>query len=424
MSRIYVKLPAADAAGSPKIGEDKMKENRRIKEVNEERKQYEIAIIGAGGIGSHLLGSLIPALHRGSLWTSLDIRVRIYDSDIVSIENTSHQRFCEDQVGNHKVDAIFSSMSPYLGEHLQITPCPWDVRETSDMTPADMTVVAVDSDEARKAVHSNGGLWLDLRCKGDGYIAIDFRVAKSEVLELTPSQPPTSCQLEGAISTGNIQFGHLFAAAHGAQWILQCMRNLEEDGHAIPPIPQIANISYGTLSRIEMPLTPTESEKLEENPPTSPIFHELQDVFADIDYGEHDSERVFEMIAYLALGKEWPFLWAISHRMNREISALIDSESRVFVDIGEPGEVRLAPPSGATIPFRTWIHTHPMEAYWSETDRETLAICSEILDEAFVLGNDHFMHTYFSKTHQCQSLGPGMLENWTSEPKQYYSHLP
>jgi len=401
-----------------------MKENRKIIEVNEERKQYEIAIIGAGGIGSHLVGSLIPALHRGSLWTSSNIRVRIYDSDRVSIENTSHQRFSEGQVGHYKVDAIFSSMSPYLGGNLEITPCPWDVREPSNMTQADLVVVAVDSDAARKAVHTNGGLWLDLRCKGDGYIALDFRVAISEVSELTPSQPSASCQLEGAISTGNIQFGHLFAAAHGAQWVLQCMRALVDDGNASPPLPQMANISTGTLSRIEIAPFSREAEILEENPPTLPNLHLLQDVIADIDYGEYESERVFETIALLALGKEWADLWAISHRMNREISALIDSEGRVYVDIGEPGEVRLAPPSGASIPFRTWIHTHPMDAYWSETDRETLAICSEILDEAYVLGNDHFVHTSFSKSKKCQTLGAGMLENWTSEPKQYYSHHP
>ncbi len=37
-----------------------------MKEIieNEQTKQYEITIIGAGGIGSHLIGNLIPALHR------------------------------------------------------------------------------------------------------------------------------------------------------------------------------------------------------------------------------------------------------------------------------------------------------------------------------------------------------------------------
>ena len=82
--------------------------------------------------------------------------------------------------------------------------------------------------------------------------------------------------------------------------------------------------------------------------------------------------------------------------MDREISALIDSDGRVYVDIGSRGEVRLAPPTGASIPFRTWIHTHPMDAYWSDTDRETLAICSGILDEAVVLGHDHYIRTSFA----------------------------
>ena len=64
-----------------------------MKEIieNEELKQYQITIIGAGGIGSHLIGNLIPVLHRGSLWEQARITVRVYDSDIVSIENTAHQ---------------------------------------------------------------------------------------------------------------------------------------------------------------------------------------------------------------------------------------------------------------------------------------------------------------------------------------------
>ena len=110
-------------------------------------------------------------------------------------------------------------------------------------------MVAVDSHEARLAVHSNGGLWLDLRCRGDGFIALDFRVGEDEVSEMTPRQQSASCQLDGAIVTGNIQFGHVVAAAHGAQWVVQCLRALVGGEMAMPPLPQAANITLGTLSR-------------------------------------------------------------------------------------------------------------------------------------------------------------------------------
>jgi len=392
-----------------------------MKEIieNEELKQYQITIIGAGGIGSHLIGNLIPALHRGSLWEHARMTVRVYDSDIVSTENTAHQRFSSEHIGMHKVNAISESLSHYLDEGLEIEPCAWDVREPNDISSSDLVVVAVDSHEARMAVHSNGGLWLDLRCRGDGFIALDFRVGEDEVSEMTPRQQSASCQLDGAIETGNIQFGHLSAAAHGAQWVVQCMRALVGGEMAMPPLPQAANITLGTLSRIETRHHSEQPEVLEENPPTIPVQHSIHHVFHDIDQGKQDSQRALETISDLALRGEWRSLWEISHRMDREISALIDSDGRVYVDIGSRGEVRLAPPTGASIPFRTWIHTHPMDAYWSETDRETLAICSGILDEAVVLGHDHYMRTSFAD-HQDRPLGQGMLMQWSSEPRSYY----
>jgi len=54
---------------------------------------YEIAIIGAGGIGSHLVSALVPALHRGEILESTEqITIRMYDSDEVSEGNLAHQR--------------------------------------------------------------------------------------------------------------------------------------------------------------------------------------------------------------------------------------------------------------------------------------------------------------------------------------------
>ena len=117
---------------------------------NKQTKQYEITIIGAGGIGSHLIGNLIPALHRGSLWADKRISIRVHDSDTVSIENTAHQRFSDEHVGLHKVNAVSTSLSTYLGGNLSIEPCPRDVRKASDLGTADLVVVAVDSHEARR----------------------------------------------------------------------------------------------------------------------------------------------------------------------------------------------------------------------------------------------------------------------------------
>ena len=78
---------------------------------------FEIAIIGAGGIGSHLVSALVPALHRGELIESTElIKIRMYDSDEVSKENLAHQRFMPEDVGKHKVSAIAEDMTSFTGE--------------------------------------------------------------------------------------------------------------------------------------------------------------------------------------------------------------------------------------------------------------------------------------------------------------------
>ena len=44
---------------------------------------------------------------------------------------------------------------------------------------------------------------------------------------------------------------------------------------------------------------------------------------------------------------------------------------------------------GAMAPFQVWVHTHPrFDAYWSATDRQSLANGAGVLNEALVLGFD------------------------------------
>ena len=215
----------------------------------------EIALVGAGGIGSNLAWALVPAIHRGALVESIGpVRVRIFDSDLVSEANLSHQRFSRSDVGRPKVECVRDALSDLESANLSIEACPWDVRSPEDLGSPDLTVVGVDSPPARIAVHKRGGTWLDLRCAGDNYIALDYRMTPVEVERLTdPSQLPGSCQMADALDSGNIQFGHLAAAAHGAQWLVQSMRAMAGHGGSLPPPPKTSSITFGTLE--EMVLT-------------------------------------------------------------------------------------------------------------------------------------------------------------------------
>ena len=95
-----------------------------------------------------------------------------------------------------------------------------------------------------------------------------------------------------------------------------------------------------------------------------------------------------------------------------------------MVDIGTSGRVELAPPVGSEIPYKLWIHTHPRDAYWSSTDKETISIYSDILDKAIVLGHDHYKKTIKINDNSIHTLSEaGRLSIWTDEPIRNYDSL-
>ena len=381
---------------------------------------YEIAIIGAGGIGGHLCSVLVPALHRGELLESTKrITVRVYDSDEVTEGNLAHQRFDYNDVSMHKVTAIERSLCQFTGDRLRLVACPWDVRDASDMTPADLIVVAVDSAVARRVAHSSGTTFLDLRCLGDGYIAFDSSVDPDFVTSMTPDQPARSCQHEDAISSGNIEFGFLIAAAHGAQWVLQSLRWMTGQTLALPPYAQTANITFGTLSRL-----PEAEEKLEPQGCVKPKIHPSNLIDSCIDTGDYDSGVVREHIAGLAKNRRWQDIWKIGDQIRREVSVLIDAEGKIYIDIGTSGEVKMSPPEGAKVPFNLWIHSHPRDAYWSPTDRDTIGCYTGLLQKAVVLGHDHYKMTRHIESPEASLEPEGSLSSWTSEPTVFYTDDP
>ncbi len=386
---------------------------------------YVISIIGAGGIGNNLVSNLVPALHRGGIIDSIDmIRINVYDSDLVSESNLAHQGFLPDKVGMAKVHACQMAMSQFLSDKLRMAPCDWDVRTPEDIEPSDLIVVAVDSSEARKIVHSSGSLWLDLRCRGDGYIAIDHTVDPDFVSRRTPDQPPLSCQMEGAIDSGNIQFGHVLAAAHGAQWVLQWLRFMSGADNVPFPGPRAANLTFGDLAKL--PLCTGTGEPEAEQPasagtPVTPLEYPEQVWKTFVRGGDPGHNYVLQTIAALAQNEEWRELWNLADEIGCEVSVIEDAKGLFYVDIGSAGEVLPARPLGATVPFRRWVHTHPMDAYWSSTDLDSLSAFSPLITEALVLGMDQYKRSTTIVDECTPRLGSRPpLSNWSSEPTRMY----
>ena len=62
-----------------------------------------------------------------------------------------------------------------------------------------------------------------------------------------------------------------------------------------------------------------------------------------------------------------------------------------------------------------------MDAYWSRTDRDTLACFTGLLHKAVVLGHDHYKQTVFSQSTDSALEDDGPLSSWTSEQTLKYS---
>ena len=133
--------------------------------------------------------------------------------------------------------------------------------------------------------------------------------------------------------------------------------------------------------------------------------------------GQKKEGEIKEMLVDLGRENRWPEVWKISHALGVEISWIEDAKNEVWVDIGTAGEVMLNPPIGALLPFRLWVHTHPWNAYWSLTDRDTLAAYCGLIQEALVLGHDHSKHTE-CKLPFGEKIENGInpLSTWTEEP--------
>ena len=195
--------------------------------------QKQILVIGSGGIGSLLvehLAKVAAFTETDTHWPSAArVAITLMDGDIVEERNLPHQQFRARDVGKPKVEAITrqlrnAGISKQRG--VELLPVVENFSADTDLSNYDLVVVAVDREEPRNLVHANAKHWLDLRARGDGFVMWsyqdDLRVLDS--LPKLPEGTSTSCQLEDAVESGNIQFGFALAAAHGAQWIVQWLR--------------------------------------------------------------------------------------------------------------------------------------------------------------------------------------------------------
>lgn len=226
-----------------------------------------ISIIGAGGIGSNTCVLLVNALRNGVLAGHLGgIDLHLYDGDKVEEENLIHQRFTPNQIGMTKVDALtetFSNIHPAV----QVIPHSINLRDPNLLSNAHIVIVAVDRPEPRRIVHSlEGKEWYDSRCMGDFTLLLTDRSDPAMVEALTPEHAPASCQPEGAIESGAIQFGFANAAVHLADAIMRSL--LRRSGQETQfPDSLCDSISRGRIDIFGTPIQPKKNTALQATKP-------------------------------------------------------------------------------------------------------------------------------------------------------------
>ena len=203
--------------------------------MEEDLPQKSLLIIGAGGIGTTVVDLLVPALER----IQLGAQITLMDGDTVEASNLGHQNYSATDIGAFKVDALAEKWS--TAESLQIHSVTDNLREHKQLDGYDLVIVCVDRPEPRRLVHALDVPWIDLRCSGDGWMVFTSDSDSNLVAQMTPDHEPMSCQVEGALDAGNLEFGFSIAGTFGAQWILQQLRERRA------PVQSIGSLTYGSF---------------------------------------------------------------------------------------------------------------------------------------------------------------------------------
>ena len=204
--------------------------------MEEESLTKKVLVVGAGGIGTTFVDLLVPALER----TALNAEITLMDGDVVEASNLGHQRFTQEQIGMYKVSAL-SSRHTGRGEHVELIPITDNLRTAEQLLGYDLVVVCVDRPEPRRLVHSLDVPWIDLRCSGDGWMILSSDSDRALVEQMTPDHQPMSCQVEGALDAGNLEFAFSVAGTFGAQWLVQNLRGRSG------PVQSMGSLTYGSF---------------------------------------------------------------------------------------------------------------------------------------------------------------------------------
>jgi len=178
-----------------------------------------VAIVGVGGIGSHLVDHINALCAAGEF---KNFEFTIFDDDVVEPKNLKYQKFQDKDMGAPKVEALYSTyldIPRFIPENRRV--------QAKELTNYHMVVICVDSGEWRKSFFSQTKApqqWIDLRSEGRSLAA--YTSGKKNTAEYMNSTLESatknngSCQLAHEFDKGIIQAGNRVVAMIGVQYLL------------------------------------------------------------------------------------------------------------------------------------------------------------------------------------------------------------
>lgn len=152
-----------------------------------------IAIAGAGGIGSNLLAILFDYGYNRKQFDYIDLNIDLYDDDTVDLKNLLHQNFKSGDIGSYKVDVLADK---YIvnAKKARMT------RE--DFDKYDLVFSCVDNMPFRKSLYEysweNPGkiFWIDGRCSSRQAAVFNADISKESLVQwISDSKEEAGCLL-------------------------------------------------------------------------------------------------------------------------------------------------------------------------------------------------------------------------------------
>mgnify|MGYP003125488999 FL=1 len=171
-----------------------------------------ILIIGAGGIGSHLIRILESVTGDGTKEGLYSINVS--DPDTVEEKNLTYQDFKKEDIGKKKVTC--------MKKHSQVNGAnPYPILTETQLKGYDLVVCCVDNLDARRLLYRSQVKWLDLRSQGRNAAFISYK-ADPSMYDTMLAGPDGSFSCQGDSWDGSskgLHFMHIAIAGMAAEWI-------------------------------------------------------------------------------------------------------------------------------------------------------------------------------------------------------------